>query len=496
MAKVPSLRSWNGWFWGLVGAVTILELALLWVGIALASRTVPCFWAGSEMFGWEYCTAAGTGVWMYVVPLVVTVVILASLIVGVAVAARTILETHRRVRPILARTRTARTEVQNMVREVGSDPPEVLEVDLDEPVCFVHGLVRPAIVISSGLVDELDNRQLRAVLTHELRHVQVRDPLKVVAARGLSAAAFPFPILRDLVDHILLQCELNADEVAAASAGPRTIAETLTQVMFHPRYAVDTAFGAPETARARIARLAGHPAPSLNVSRGGLATSFVSLIAVVVTTTAAFTILPAPPPAYATGDAPPSSDLGWTPEPGPSPGDPQTVERRLHEACDPSMRMLADNPIPDHLGPDFPTEPMPLVTSDSRGEITVAVFAQGRHAFTCIVDRVNPDAWQVIGGGGPIVPADAPGTTTALHQDTSTVREGVVTSISGTAAPEVDEVTIELVDGTLVRATIGDGYYLAWWPTAIEPESIIAFQEGEVVAEIPPPDMTTGSSGS
>lgn len=491
---MPSLRSWNGWFWGLVAAVTILELVLLWVGAALASRTVPCFWAGSEMFGWENCTAVGTGVWMYVVPIVVSTVILASLVVGVTAATRTIFETRRRVRPILIRTRAARTQLRRIVNETGDDRPEVLEVDLDEPVCFVHGLVRPAIVISSGLVDELDERQLRAVLAHELRHVRVRDPLKVVAARGLSAAAFPFPVLRDLVEHILLQCELNADEVAAASAGPRTIAETLTTVMFHPRYAVDTAFGAPETARARVARLAGHAAPSLSLSRGRLATSFVSLLAVVATATAAFTILPPPPPAYATGDAEPPTHLGWTSAPGPPPGDPQTVERRLHEVCDPSMRMLADSR--DHLAPDLPSEPMPLAVSDSRGQVTVAVFAGGPHAFLCLVDRVDPDAWNVIGGGGPIAPPDAAASTTAIGQHKSTVREGVVTALNGTVGPDVDEIAVELVDGTLVRASIGDGYYVAWWPSAIEPRTVVAFQQGQVVAEIPPPDITGGSYSS
>ena len=492
---MASLRSWNGWFWGLVASVTIIELGLLWSGTALASRTVPCFWAGSRLLGWEHCTAVGAGVWMYVVPLVVTVVILTSLIAGLTAAVRTVVRTRRRVHPVLARTRPARPEVRRTVERIEPTPPEVLEVDLDDPVCFVHGLTRPRIVISSGLVDELDEQKLRAVLAHELRHVHVRDPLKVVAARGLSAAAFAFPVLRDLVNHILLQCELNADEVAAASTGRRAIAETLTHVLFHPRYAVDTAFGAPETARARVARLAGHDPPPLRPSRGRLATSSISLVAIVATAAAAFTILPAPPPAYATGDADPPTDLGWTSAPGPAPGDPQTVERRLHQACDPSMRMLADTPVPDHLGPDHPAAPLPSVASDNRGQITVALFAGDRHVFVCLVDRVDRAAWEVIGGGGTIAPPHARGTNTALVEHRSQVRDGVLTALAGTVGPDVDEVTAELVDGTLARATVANGYYVVWWPTAVEAEVIVARSEGFVVDEIAPPDISTGASG-
>lgn len=496
MTRVPPRRSWNVWFWGLVGAVTAIEVGLLWLGTALVSRTLPCFWAGASVFGWDHtmCTGVGTGPLLYIVPIVVTLVVGASLVVGVTAAVRTLFETRRRVRPVLARAQPARRDIQAVHAEVDPGRSEVVEVDLEEPVCFVHGLLRPTIVISSGLVDQLDDRQLRAVLAHEVRHVAVRDPLKIVAARGLSAAAFPFPVLRDLVDHILLQCELNADEAAATWAGRRTIAETLTRVLFHPRYAVDTAFGAPETARARMARLAGHDPPRVNLSPGRVAASTVSLATIATMATLAFSILPAPPPAYATGDAVPPTDLGWTDTPGPTPDDPRTFERRLHDTCDPTYRMLADTPDPEGHGPDRPDDPLPLVVTDNRGEITIAAFAHQRHAFICQVDRIDPRSWRTVSGTGATVPQDPAGPITALSQHRTTVRDGVLTSLFGTVEPAVDEVTVQLVDGSLVRAATGDGYWLAWWPTATRPGSITAHTEGQPVTEIPPPDITTGSS--
>lgn len=498
MSRAPSLRSWNGWFWGLVGTVAAIEIALLWLGMTLVSRTLPCFWAGAELFGWDAarlsCTGAGAaGTLTYVVPVVVTTVVFASLLAGIAVSVRTVVKTRRRVGPVLARSQPARELLLEIIDRLDpGDPPEVLEVDLDEPVCFVHGLLDPAIVISTGLVDELDEQQLRAVLAHELRHVRVRDPLKVVAARALSAAAFPFPVLRDLVDHVLLRSELNADETAAASAGRHTIAETLTRVLFHPRYAVDTAFGAPETARARVARLAGHDPPGLDLSPTRLAVSAASLLAIVGATTAVLVVLPTPPPAYATGDTAPASDLGWTDVPTPTSALPQDFERRLHAACDPSYRMIADLPRPDGFGPDFPEGPLALAVADNRGQITVAVFAAHPHLFVCHVDRFEPE-WQVVGASADVVSGETDGPLTALLRYTSTTRDGIVTSVSGTASPDVDEVVVRLTDGSDVIAELDGGHYAAWWPTATEPAAVIGRAAGRVIAEIPPPDMSAGS---
>lgn len=98
-------------------------------------------------------------------------------------------------------------------------PGPVMLVDLARPLAFTTGVLRPAIWLSSGLLDTLDDDELEAVLRHEAHHVMARDPLKILIVRCLSRALFFVPVARDLSDAYGAAKETAADAHATRAMG-------------------------------------------------------------------------------------------------------------------------------------------------------------------------------------------------------------------------------------------------------------------------------------
>jgi Zn-dependent protease with chaperone function len=70
---------------------------------------------------------------------------------------------------------------------LGIDEPE-LYVELDPvPNAFTYGHTRPFIVVTSGLIDMLDDEERFFVLAHELGHIKADHVLYTVLARNIAA---------------------------------------------------------------------------------------------------------------------------------------------------------------------------------------------------------------------------------------------------------------------------------------------------------------------
>ena len=129
------------------------------------------------------------------------------------------------------------------------------------PYAFTAGLLRPRIWVSSALVRHLRARELAAVLAHEARHRERRDPLRLLAARVLRATLFAAPWMRVIVERFEVAIELDADQAAMRICGRSALASALlrlspSSVPFTPRNA---AIGAWTASQARIQQLDGAP---------------------------------------------------------------------------------------------------------------------------------------------------------------------------------------------------------------------------------------------
>jgi Zn-dependent protease with chaperone function len=98
------------------------------------------------------------------------------------------------------------------------------------PLSVTAGLLRPLVLVSTGLRRELAPGLLDAVLEHERAHARRRDPLRLLAAALLSAAHLP-RTRQFLLADLALACEQAADEEAARHLGDRVrVAEAIVAV--------------------------------------------------------------------------------------------------------------------------------------------------------------------------------------------------------------------------------------------------------------------------
>lgn len=132
---------------------------------------------------------------------------------------------YRAVRRFI-RTRRA---VRNLP-VAGAKGPVVLVRDGCGKIAFTHGMLRPKIYISTGLIRSLDRDELRVVFRHELHHVRNHDPLKFFMLAFLRDAFFYIPAVRYLAGVIRVKREHRADDSAAASGGHLTLASALVKV--------------------------------------------------------------------------------------------------------------------------------------------------------------------------------------------------------------------------------------------------------------------------
>lgn len=80
--------------------------------------------------------------------------------------------------------------VADVARQAGLPAPRVYLVDRPEPNAFATGRdpQHAAVAVTTGLLQILDERQLRGVLAHELSHVRNRDTLVGTVAASIAGA--------------------------------------------------------------------------------------------------------------------------------------------------------------------------------------------------------------------------------------------------------------------------------------------------------------------
>jgi hypothetical protein len=101
------------------------------------------------------------------------------------------------------------------------------------------------------------------------------------------------------------------------------------------------------------------------------------------------------------------------------------------------------------------------VLTDSRGPYTASIYANGS---TCVAGNgitINSDS----GGAGN--PGIAPGKIELNGAGQSDSDGHALTMVDGPIGAGVTGVTITRSDGTAVRATVKNGWYMAWWPGSV-----------------------------
>jgi Zn-dependent protease with chaperone function len=237
---------------------TVLCWALLPLAVlghaALALLAVAEF----ATMGWPLPTWFDTGA---------VTLVLATAAAGLAASTLVALRAAAGARALRALTRTGRRPVPPFMQNEAAALGCAGRLDVvagEEAFAVTHGLIRPRILVSTGLAAALTRAEIGAVLAHECEHLRHRDPLRLLAARLAAAWACYLPAVRWLAGRAALRHELAADRAAAGSAGRGVLAGALLKLAGMPACpaiaAASPAGDAPRSLEARVTQLeAGRP---------------------------------------------------------------------------------------------------------------------------------------------------------------------------------------------------------------------------------------------
>lgn len=93
---------------------------------------------------------------------------------------------------------------------------------------FTHGLLRPKVYLSYGLIKSLDKGELKSVILHEFHHKKNLDPLKFMLLGMLRDSFFYIPAVREVAEAIRVRKEHEADDAAVSvTSEPLSLAGAL-----------------------------------------------------------------------------------------------------------------------------------------------------------------------------------------------------------------------------------------------------------------------------
>lgn len=159
-------------------------------------------------------------------------------------------------------------QVNVLAKQLGVVPPRVRLYPADQPAALTCGIHQPTILLSTWIVQHLDQHEIEAVLVHEMEHVVRHDYAILWLATILRDAFCYIPASQIAYRQLKREKELACDDLAVSvTQRPLALASALTRFWLHaaelpkePRVvAAQSLVAAQEAIHVRVERLLASP---------------------------------------------------------------------------------------------------------------------------------------------------------------------------------------------------------------------------------------------
>ncbi len=204
--------------------------------VQLSVLAMPSVILGLGMSGWHHFVChicfVSAPLWDILlgaaIPVVMTGIALGAIVLG-------LLRLFLMSRVVRRNTLFVQPDIQTRADELGQRlhvrRARVFLRFYDQPLAFTCGIFRPMIVLSTWMVEHLDQREIEAVLAHEMEHVARHDYLVVWLSMILRDAFFYVPTCHIAYRQLQHEKELACDDLAVRTTRrPLALASALAKV--------------------------------------------------------------------------------------------------------------------------------------------------------------------------------------------------------------------------------------------------------------------------
>ena len=143
-----------------------------------------------------------------------TMIVFLILVIGVFLIIRAVFSVWKNYKQarLLIRLQTVPSKrVIKLVKKHKIKLGNLIIVKDEKRYAFVFGVIKAKLILSSGLVNKLNDKELEAVILHEIYHLRQGHPFKFMVGKILSAGLFFMPIVKWLNFKFHLVAEKEAD---------------------------------------------------------------------------------------------------------------------------------------------------------------------------------------------------------------------------------------------------------------------------------------------
>lgn len=246
------INKYNGSFLLLIS----LSLITGFIALALFTKTLPLFAAKTLYFCQQFVSNTLFQI-PHTLPNTLVITLGTAILLGALSFFIQLWKTQRLVKGLLIKHVTISKKTESMIVTLGLKNRVHLVEDTNL-FSFCSGILSPSIIITTGLVSSLNDKELEAVFLHEKAHLQSHDPLKIILGKTISWVFFFLPIFSELNKNIVASSELLADRfVINSQQGTMYLKGALRKILITPQVALATvpAIANPDHLEMRIHRL-------------------------------------------------------------------------------------------------------------------------------------------------------------------------------------------------------------------------------------------------